>query len=155
MIDEYWAEDYEDADLYIKADEILWENAKLQGGNSYQKSIIEEGYRLNEDGKIKFLSIILYLFELDKPTALYILEETKSKYKTKEQVKKALENRIFDKKVEKIQEEAKAKTEKEVTFESLCIPIEQYFKITLDRNTTVKKYWAWHHSFIEATTKNK
>jgi hypothetical protein len=143
LIDEFWPEDYEDSDLYAKADEILWENQKLKGDRSYQKSIRDEGNKKNEEGKIKFLSVLLYLFDLDEKSALYVIKETNSKYKTKEEVKKALNNRIFDKEVERVQAEGKEQIKKEITFESMCIPIEKYFKITLDRDITVVKYWAW------------
>jgi len=151
LIDEFWPEDYEDSDLYAKADEILWENQKLKGDRSYQKSIRDEGNKKNEEGRIKFLSVLLYLFDLDEKSALYVIKETNSKYKTKEEVKKALNNRIFDKEVERVQAEGKEQIKKEITFESMCIPIEKHFKITLDRDITVVKYWAWVEELKRAT----
>lgn len=143
LVSETWPDGYDDSALYTKADEILWENEKLKGDRSFQKSIRDEGNRRNEKGKIRFLEGVLYLFELDPNTALYVLNETKSKYKTKEQVERALNNRIFDARVEKIQSEGKTQESKEITFASTCIPIERRLKITLDRDITVEKYWGW------------
>jgi hypothetical protein len=143
LIAESWPEGYEDAELYAKANDILWENEKYKGEHSYQKHIRDEGNKRNEEGKIKFLQGVLYLFDLDPETALYILKETRSKYNTKEQVQKALNNRIFDIRVEKIQAEGKEQESKEISFASICIPIERHLKITLDRDVTVEKYWGW------------
>lgn len=144
LIDESWPDGYDDLALNIKADDILWENEKLKGGDSYQKSIRKKGDDINERGIIKYLSAVLYLFNLSPDIALNVLRESDYKFKTKEEVDKALKNRIFDKNVEAIQAEAKSKKTKKVTFESMCIPIEKHFKnVIIDKDITVAKYWAW------------
>ena len=145
LVDEVWDDNYFDFELLTKSDEIMQEVDKLRGGGSYAKWIKESGYNENEKNKIKFLEGVLYLFSVAKPVALEVLKETNSKYKTKKQVEKALNNRKFDLKVQAEKAKGEASKKKVVTFEDICLPLEEYFKITIPYDITVIKFIAWEN----------
>ena len=181
LIDEFWPEYYEDLDLFTQADLIFQEKDKLFGDDSYLRGIKNAGNDQNEDNKILFLVGILklantietmkYKLSLLAPYAneeeliqiadfykkdeivFDILKEVNSKYKTLEEVEKAMKNRIFDSEVEQDKKQSEKLNKKQITFEELCIPIEQYFKKDLDYNITVAKFAAWQNRMKESIKK--
>ena len=150
LIDEVWPENYYDVDLETQSNLIMQEIEQIRGDGSYLKWIKETGYDLNDQNKIRFLEGVLWLFGKMPEAAIAVLEETKSKYKTKQEVELALNNRIFDRKVEMERLKAKKSQQKESTFEEICIPIEHYFKKDLDRDITVSKFLAWENRMKES-----
>jgi len=150
LIDEVWHEDYlADKDLVNQSDEIMKEVDKLRGDGSYAKWIRETGYDVDQDNKIMFLEGVLRLWDMKiggKESALRVLKNRKYKYTTREQVQRAYNNRVFDKRVEAMKKEAETKDKKEITFEDICIPIERYFKgVEIPNDITVVKFIAWEN----------
>jgi len=154
LVDEIIPDNYIDTDLREVANSIMTEFDTLRGTNLYNKWVRESGYKQNQENKIIVLAGILQLFQTEPERALNVIKECNFKYKTKKDVQKALNNRLFDQKVEKAKEEAKAKldeSEKKIaTFEDFCVPIEAHFKgVTLDYDITVAKYCSWEKRYKE------
>ena len=151
LIDEVFPIDYFNKDLRIVASDILIEFDSLRGLNKYKNWIRESGYKQNQENKIILLTGILQLFETEPERALNVIKECNLKYINAKQVEKALNNRLFDMKVERINEEAENKineqSKKVLTFEEICQPIEAHYKIMLDREITVVKFCAWEKAF--------
>jgi hypothetical protein len=140
LIDDIWPDNYEDIGLYKIFDVIIKEYCLLKGDNSYEEAIKEKGFELNDKNRIKFFYGLYYLYIISPINAIKLIQDTGIKQDSKEKVKKKLDDLVFDSEVEKIKKETKKET---VTFEDLIIPIETYFKITIERDITVSKYVAY------------
>lgn len=148
LIADEWDKDYFDKALFVKADEIFQEVEQLRGDESYKKFIRTSDFELNDNIKITLLAGVLELYEINPILAKETLIKLGLKYKDKKEVLKALNNRIFDKQVEQAKKEGDKK--KPLTFEEVCIPIEQYYKIQIDRDITTAKFIAWENRIKKA-----
>lgn len=155
LVEDIWSEDYFDSELYVMSDKIMKEDDNLRGDGKYEEFIRDQGYDIDQRNKILFLTGVLHLFYIDKKIAESILKETESKYSTKKEVEKALNNKIFDIRVEAEKEKAKKLNRKETTFEEMCIPLEEHFKIDININITVAKFRAWENRLKESIKKHK
>lgn len=154
LIAEEWNDDYFDPELHNVADRILIEVDEISGGKQYEVYILDKGSDLNEDNKILLLYGILELWNASKNDALEVIETLKLKYKTKEAVKIALNNRLFDKEVEEAQK-TDTEEKKKITFENLIIPIENYFKRDISSDVTVAKYFAYIDAINDIESRKK
>lgn len=155
LIEEDFPTDYFDSDLRGVANDIMIEFDTLRGDNKYQEWIRESGYKQNQENKIIVLAGILQLFDTEPERAFNVIKECGLKYKSKKEVRRAYNNRLFDQKVEKAKAEAQNKIDekekKVVTFEDICQPIEAHFKMFLDTEITVSKFCSWEKRFKEET----
>lgn len=140
LIQDEWEDGYEDESLLDISENIIFEFYDLKHDNSYLKS---RDANIKSKIELQILDGLLELFEIDKELALKTIIRMGRKYKTAKQVQKAIDNRVFDIKVKKVKAEAESKGYVKQTFEEMCVPIEDHFKIQLDNKITVKKFVAY------------
>lgn len=152
LIDEFWPDDYFDLELFSIYPEIMNEYEKLSGDNVYESAIQNEGIKKDQDLILEQMKGIRILFQSNKELALETINKISLKYSSFEEIDHAIKQREFSNKVREIRE-GQTK-QKERTFEEMCIPIEEMFKITIDQNITVAKFRAWENRFKEKIKKS-
>jgi hypothetical protein len=129
------------------------EYEEIKGGNVFGQAIQDKGMELNQSLHLENMRSLRFLFQNSPEKALKTVEQCSLKYQSFEEIDRAIKQREFSDQVKELRE-AQLKGKKSHTFEEMCIPIEEAFKITIDPNISVSKFVAWENRLKEKYKKS-